>query len=111
VFTGLTFSDRLFTPPLGDFQLYSKQGNPKLSQASIAIQVIKVKQAINSLINIMSLISYAKPVMNKRYSYPRVTAIRIDVHHARGNLTNTTQAFHAQSAYGPRPYVSHVVHI
>jgi hypothetical protein len=32
---------------------------------------------------------------NKRYSYPRVTAIRIDVHPARENPTNTVHASHA----------------
>jgi hypothetical protein len=43
---------------------------------------------------------------NKRYSYPRVTVIQIDIHHAGENPTNTPHTFHAQSAYGPRPYVS-----
>jgi hypothetical protein len=42
------------------------------------------------------------------YSYPRVTAIRIDVHPIGENPTNTPHASHAQSAYGPRSYVSHV---
>jgi hypothetical protein len=46
---------------------------------------------------------------NKRYSYPRVTEIQIDVHHTGGNLTNMAHAFQAQFAYGYRPYVSHVV--
>jgi hypothetical protein len=46
---------------------------------------------------------------NKRYSYLRVAAIRIDVYHVGKNTTNTSQASHAQSAYGPRPYISHVV--
>jgi hypothetical protein len=44
--------------------------------------------------------------INKRYSYPRVKAIRIDVHPAGENPTNTSHAFHAPSAYSPRPYVS-----
>jgi hypothetical protein len=35
------------------------------------------------------------------YSYPRVTVIRIDVLPAGENPTNTSHAFHAQSAYGP----------
>jgi hypothetical protein len=48
---------------------------------------------------------------NKRYTYPRVTMIRIDVHPAVENPINTSHAFHAQSAYGPQPYVSHAVHI
>jgi hypothetical protein len=48
---------------------------------------------------------------NKRYSYPRVTAIRIDVHFVVENPTNTPHAFHAQSTYGSQPYVSHTVHI
>jgi hypothetical protein len=41
----------------------------------------------------------------------RVTVIRIDVHPAGENPTNTPYTFHAQSVYGPGPYVSHVVHI
>jgi hypothetical protein len=45
------------------------------------------------------------------YTYPSVVTIRIDVHPARENLTNMTHAFHTQSAYGPIPYVSHMVHI
>jgi hypothetical protein len=45
------------------------------------------------------------------YSYPRVTVIRIDVHPVGENLTNTPHTFHAQSAYGPRSYISHMVHI
>jgi hypothetical protein len=42
-------------------------------------------------------------------SYPRVMAIRIDVHPVGEKLTNTAHTFHTQSAYGPKPYVSHVV--
>jgi hypothetical protein len=57
----------------------------------------------------MSFISYVKTTTNKRYSYPRVVAILTDVHPAGENPTNTLYAFHAQSAYGPRPYVSHAV--
>jgi hypothetical protein len=37
---------------------------------------------------------------NKRYSYPRVVVIRIDVHPAGENLINTSHAAHTQSAYG-----------
>jgi hypothetical protein len=36
---------------------------------------------------------------NKRYSYPRVAVIRIDVYSTGKNPTNTT---HTQSTYGPR---------
>jgi hypothetical protein len=43
---------------------------------------------------------------NKRYSYPRVIAIRINVHPARENPVTTAHAFHAQFTYGPRPYIS-----
>jgi hypothetical protein len=43
---------------------------------------------------------------NKRYSYLRVAAIRIDVHHTRKNPTNTLHVFHAQFTYGPGPYIS-----
>jgi hypothetical protein len=64
---------------------------------------------MNQLLNINPLINYVKTVTNKRYSYLRVTAIRIDVHPVGENLTNTPHASHAQSTYGPRPYVSHAV--
>jgi hypothetical protein len=57
----------------------------------------------------MPLISYVKTATNKRYSYMRVAAIQIDVYLAGENSTNTTHAFYAQSAYGPRPYISHMV--
>jgi hypothetical protein len=57
----------------------------------------------------MPLISYVKTATNTRYSYMRVAAIQTDVHLARENSTNTTHAFHAQSAYAPRPYISHMV--
>jgi hypothetical protein len=43
---------------------------------------------------------------NKRYSYSRVAAIRIDVHPAGENLIDTPHAFHAWFAYGPGPYIS-----
>jgi hypothetical protein len=48
-------------------------------------------------------------VVNKQYPYPRVTAIRIDIHIIEENMTNMLHASHAQSAYGPKPYVSHAV--
>jgi hypothetical protein len=58
----------------------------------------------------MSLFSYYEmTATNKRYSYLKVTAIRIDVHLAGENLTNMPHASHTQSAYGPGPYVSHRV--
>jgi hypothetical protein len=59
----------------------------------------------------MPLISYVKTTTNKQYSYLRVTVIRIDAHPVGENLTNTPHTLHAQSTYGHRPYVSHVVHI
>jgi hypothetical protein len=59
----------------------------------------------------MTLISYVKTAMNKRYSYLRVATIRIDVHPAGENPTNTPHAFHARFVYGPRPYISHAVHV
>jgi hypothetical protein len=64
---------------------------------------------MNQLLNINSLINYVKTVTNKRYSYLRVAAIRIDVHPAGENPTNTPHTSYPQSAYGSRPYVSHVV--
>jgi hypothetical protein len=48
---------------------------------------------------------------NKRYSYMRVAVIQIDIHIAGENLTSKPHVFYAQSAYGPSPYVSYVVHI
>jgi hypothetical protein len=45
------------------------------------------------------------------YSYPRVTAIWIDVHPTGKDPINMTQAFHGRSAYGHRPYVPHVVRV
>jgi hypothetical protein len=42
----------------------------------------------------------------KRYSYPRDTMIRIDIHPAEENPINTPHAFHASFAYGLRPYIS-----
>jgi hypothetical protein len=38
-------------------------------------------------------------------------AIQIDVHHTGENPTSMPHAFHTRSAYDPRPYVSHVVHV
>jgi hypothetical protein len=43
---------------------------------------------------------------NKRYSYLRVTVIRIDVHHIGENLIKTPHAFHARLTYGTGPYIS-----
>jgi hypothetical protein len=43
---------------------------------------------------------------NKRYSYPRVATIRIDVHPVGENPINTPYAFHARFTYGPGPYIS-----
>jgi hypothetical protein len=43
----------------------------------------------------MTLIIYVKTTTNKRYSYPRVVVIRIDVHPVGKNLTNMTHTFHA----------------
>jgi hypothetical protein len=61
--------------------------------------------------SLSSLIYYAMAATNKRYSYPRVAMIQIDVYPAGENTTNTLHAFYAQSAYGHRPYVSHVVYV
>jgi hypothetical protein len=43
---------------------------------------------------------------NKRYSYPRVAAIRINVHPIGVNPINTHHVFHTRFMYGPRPYIS-----
>jgi hypothetical protein len=47
---------------------------------------------------------------NKRYSYPRVAVIQIDVHPGGENPINTPHAFHAWFAYGPGPYISRGLH-
>jgi hypothetical protein len=57
----------------------------------------------------MPLISYMKTATNKWYSYPRVAVIQINVHLTGENPTNMPHASHAQSTYGPKPYVSHAV--
>jgi hypothetical protein len=44
--------------------------------------------------------------INKRYSYPRVAVIQIDVYPAGGNPINTPHAFYARFVYGHRPYIS-----
>jgi hypothetical protein len=59
----------------------------------------------------MPLISYVKIVTNKRYSYPKVTMIQINVHPTGENPTNALHASHVQSAYGPRLYISHAVNV
>jgi hypothetical protein len=43
---------------------------------------------------------------NKRYSYPIVAVIRIDVYPTGENLINTPHIFHARFTYDPRPYIS-----
>jgi hypothetical protein len=48
---------------------------------------------------------------NKRYSYPRVAVIRIDVHPAQKNPTNMPHAFYAQFAYGQTIRISCGQHI
>jgi hypothetical protein len=74
------------------------------------LQAMKLKLHNNNYINQVDLISYyAMTATNKRYSYRRVTAIQIDVHSVGENLANMPHASHAQSAYGPGPYVSHMV--
>jgi hypothetical protein len=40
-------------------------------------------------------------ITNKGYSYPRVTVIRIDMHHVGDNLTNMPHAFYIWSVYDP----------
>jgi hypothetical protein len=74
------------------------------------LQATELKLHNNNYINQVDLISYyAITATNKRYSYPRVAAIQIDIHSVGKNLANMLHASHAQSAYGPRPYVSHMV--
>jgi hypothetical protein len=59
----------------------------------------------------MTLISYMKTTMNKQLL---ISESRGDSNRCTpygGNLINTTHAFHAQFAYDPRPYVSHVIRL
>jgi hypothetical protein len=44
--------------------------------------------------------------INKRYSYPRVATIQINVHPVGENPISTPSAFHARFAYSPGPYIS-----
>jgi hypothetical protein len=53
----------------------------------------------NKLIKLSSLTYYVMIATNKRCSYSRVTAIRIDIHPTGINPTNTPHAFHARSTY------------
>jgi hypothetical protein len=46
---------------------------------------------------------------NKQYSYLSVAVIRIDVHPAGENSTNTPHASYTRSTYDPQPYISHTV--
>jgi hypothetical protein len=50
----------------------------------------------------MPLISYVKTAMNKRYSYPRVVTIRIDVHPAGKTWYTWHACFSRQSTYATR---------
>jgi hypothetical protein len=56
----------------------------------------------NTLTKLSSLTYYVMTVTNKRYSYPRVTTIRIDIHHIRENPTNMF------STLGPRMALDHM---
>jgi hypothetical protein len=53
-----------------------------------------------------SLIYYMMTATNKRYSYLRVTVIRIDLHPVGEIPINTPHVFHARFAYAPGPYIS-----
>jgi hypothetical protein len=56
----------------------------------------------NTLTKLSSLTYYVMIVTNKQYSYPRVTTIRIDIHHIRENPTNMF------STLGPRMALDHM---
>jgi hypothetical protein len=51
-----------------------------LSQLRVTIQVIKIKNKHNLLLNNITLISYVLTATNKRYSYSRVATNGIEVH-------------------------------
>jgi hypothetical protein len=72
------------------------------------LQTIKCNKATqHHLQSSLSLLSYyVMTTTNKRYSYPRVAAIQIDVHLTGENSINTPDAFHVRFIYDPRPYIS-----
>jgi hypothetical protein len=92
------------------FKSFSKKLHPILFIQEL--QAIQLKQDNNNYIDQVEFMSYyVMTATNKRYSYPRVMEIQIDVHPAGENPTNTPQIFHARSTYGSQPYVSHVIHV
>jgi hypothetical protein len=74
------------------------------------LQAIKLKNHNNHINQVEFMSYYVMTATNKRYSYPRVTAIRIDVHPTGENPINTSHAFHARFAYGHGPYISRGPH-
>jgi hypothetical protein len=59
------------------------------------LQEIKLKHHNNNCINQVELMTYyVMTAINKRYSYPRVAVIRIDVHPTGKNPTNTPHVFY-----------------
>jgi hypothetical protein len=71
-----------------------------------------VKHNHNPIINIDSLSSaiiYVMTATNKRLLISETHDDSNRCTPCRGNPTKMPHAFHAQSTYGPRPYVSHAV--
>jgi hypothetical protein len=74
------------------------------------LQAIELKHHNNYISQVEFMSYYAMIATNKRYSYLRVTMIRIDVHHIVENPINMPHAFHARFAYGPGSYISRGQH-
>jgi hypothetical protein len=74
------------------------------------LQAIKLKNHNNHINQVEFMSYYVMTDTNKRYLYPRVTAIRINVHPTGENSINTLHAFHARFTYGHRPYISRGPH-
>jgi hypothetical protein len=76
------------------------------------LQTIKLKQHNNNYINQIKFIKLLRDNCHKQ-------AVLISESHGdsnrytpyRKNPTNTSHTFHTRSAYGPRPYVPHVVRV
>jgi hypothetical protein len=71
-----------------------------------AIKYIKQHNINYQQAHLLCYVIYMMTATNKRYSYLRATAIRIDVHSAGENPINTPHTFHTRFVYGPGPYIS-----
>jgi hypothetical protein len=83
--------------------------NPELSQERLVKPVIKVKHNNDSLMNNLLLINYVLTDTNKQLLISESHSDSNRYKPYRGNPTNMPHTFHDQSAYDPKPYVSHTV--